>query len=93
MLDFNQITSFFCRSLFDKDFKSFLAQNFKDLTKYDPFSSQVVAEDGGIEFGFVNETAELDYADNVILSMGNPIFSFVTIYPKAFQNILGLPFG
>ncbi len=93
MLTYKDLTKYFGSFLIDKNFQTFLFNNFTDLTEYDILeSSYIISELTGIELGFINNDAVYDEDDAVIFEKGNPIFSYFNLYPKSKILISSFPF-
>jgi len=94
MLSYTDFTNHFGRSLFEKEFQSFLIGTFSDLSEYDITESDyIISDEKGLELGFTNAEAVYDEDDKIIFQKGNPIFSHFNIYPKASKLISDFPFG
>lgn len=70
--------------LVDKDFQSFLAKTFVDLSGYNILESNyITSELSGVELGFTNNDAVYDDDEQIIFEKCNPIFSNFNLYPKS----------
>lgn len=84
---------YFGSSLVDKDFQSFLAKTFDDLSDYNILDSNyITSELSGVELGFTNNNAVYDDDDQIVFEKGNPIFSHFNLYPKSGILINDFPF-
>ena len=93
MLTYTELSKYFGSYLVDKEFKSFLANNFVDLTEYNILNSNYITSYlTSIELGFTNNDVVYDDDDQLIFEQGNPIFSHYNLFPKSEILIGKLPF-
>jgi hypothetical protein len=93
MLSYKDFTIYFSSFLTDKNFQSFLAKTFNDLTAYNvSISKYISSASTGIELGFANNDAVYDDDTEVVFETGNPIFSHFNLWPKSQIIITDFPF-